>query len=82
MRPTGAARLPEPAAHPQFTDEVAALLAASGLPALRLAGGTVLPIVQGGMGVGVSAHRLVGAVAAQGVSGRCHRSTCDGTLPI
>jgi nitronate monooxygenase len=44
----------------------AALLAASGLPPLRLAGRAVLPIVQGGMGVGVSAHRLAGAVAAQG----------------
>ena len=44
----------------------AALLAASGLPPLRLAGRAVLPIVQVGMGVGVSAHRLAGAVAAQG----------------
>jgi nitronate monooxygenase len=34
------------------------------LPPLRLAGRDVLPIVQGGMGVGVSAHRLAGAVAA------------------
>ena len=34
------------------------------LPLLRLAGRAVLPIVQGGMGVGVSAHRLAGAVAA------------------
>jgi nitronate monooxygenase len=34
------------------------------LPNLRLAGRAVLPIVQGGMGVGVSAHRLAGAVAA------------------
>jgi len=41
-------------------------LAASGLKALTLAGRTLLPIVQGGMGVGVSAHRLAGAVAAQG----------------
>lgn len=42
------------------------MLAASGLNALRLAGRTLLPIVQGGMGVGVSAHRLAGAVAALG----------------
>ncbi len=42
------------------------LLAASGLAPLRLAGRLLLPIVQGGMGVGVSAHRLAGAVAAQG----------------
>jgi nitronate monooxygenase len=41
-------------------------LAASGLKALTLAGRRLLPIVQGGMGVGVSAHRLAGAVAAQG----------------
>ncbi len=34
------------------------------LPFLRLAGRELLPIVQGGMGVGVSAHRLAGAVAA------------------
>jgi len=40
--------------------------AASGLRALRLAGRELLPIVQGGMGVGISAHRLAGAVAAQG----------------
>jgi nitronate monooxygenase len=34
--------------------------------ALRLCGKNLLPIVQGGMGVGVSAHRLAGAVAALG----------------
>jgi nitronate monooxygenase len=33
------------------------------LPPLRLKGRTLLPIVQGGMGVGVSAHRLAGTVA-------------------
>jgi len=33
------------------------------LPTLKLAGRDVLPIVQGGMGVGVSAHRLAGSVA-------------------
>ncbi len=41
-------------------------LATSGLRALRLGGRTLLPVVQGGMGVGVSAHRLAGAVAAAG----------------
>ena len=41
-------------------------LAASGLRAMTLAGRRLLPIVQGGMGIGVSAHRLAGAVAAQG----------------
>ena len=33
---------------------------------LVLAGRTLLPIVQGGMGVGVSAHKLAGSVAALG----------------
>ncbi len=42
------------------------LLAGSGLQALHLGGRRLLPIVQGGMGVGVSAHRLAGTVAAQG----------------
>lgn len=42
------------------------LLAASGLQPLNLAGQRLLPIVQGGMGVGVSAHRLAGSVAALG----------------
>jgi len=32
---------------------------------LTLAGRRLLPIVQGGMGIGISAHRLAGAVAAQ-----------------
>lgn len=42
---------------------------ASGLAPLNLAGRTLLPLVQGGMGVGVSAHRLAGSVAAQGAVG-------------
>jgi nitronate monooxygenase len=42
------------------------LLAASGLAALVLSGRRLLPIVQGGMGVGISAHRLAGTVAALG----------------
>jgi len=42
---------------------------AGGLSALRLRGREVLPIVQGGMGVGVSAHRLAGSVAALGAMG-------------
>jgi nitronate monooxygenase len=33
------------------------------LPPLALKGRRLLPIVQGGMGVGISAHRLAGAVA-------------------
>lgn len=36
------------------------------LPSLLLRGKALLPVVQGGMGVGVSAHRLAGTVAAQG----------------
>lgn len=38
----------------------------NGLKPLLLAGRRLLPIVQGGMGVGVSAHRLAGSVAAAG----------------
>ena len=45
------------------------LLAAGGLTPLRLGGRTLLPVVQGGMGVGVSAHRLAGSVAALGAMG-------------
>ena len=45
---------------------LAALWARSGLRALELAGKRLLPIVQGGMGVGVSAHRLAASVAASG----------------
>jgi NAD(P)H-dependent flavin oxidoreductase YrpB (nitropropane dioxygenase family) len=36
---------------------------------LRLGSRTLLPIVQGGMGVGVSAHRLAGSVATLGAVG-------------
>jgi nitronate monooxygenase len=42
---------------------------ASVLSSLRLRGKALLPIVQGGMGVGVSAHRLAGSVAACGAMG-------------
>ena len=45
---------------------MADLLARSGLKSLRLGGRNLLPLVQGGMGVGVSAQGLAGAVAAQG----------------
>lgn len=41
-------------------------MTACSFPPLRLKGRELLPIVQGGMGVGVSAHRLAGAVARQG----------------
>jgi nitronate monooxygenase len=39
------------------------------LPPLVVRGRRLLPIVQGGMGVGVSAHRLAGSVAALGAVG-------------
>ncbi|OFZ88960.1 MAG: 2-nitropropane dioxygenase [Betaproteobacteria bacterium RBG_16_64_18] len=39
------------------------------LPPLRIRGKTLLPIVQGGMGVGISAHRLAGSVASLGAVG-------------
>jgi nitronate monooxygenase len=35
----------------------------------RLRGRALLPVVQGGMGVGISAHRLAGSVAARGALG-------------
>jgi nitronate monooxygenase len=38
----------------------------SGLRSLHLGGRELLPIIQGGMGIGVSAHRLAGHVAAEG----------------
>lgn len=41
----------------------------SPLPRWRLRGRSLLPIVQGGMGVGVSAHRLAGNVARLGAMG-------------
>ncbi len=50
-------------------DPLPDLVARGGLRPLRLAGRTLLPIVQGGMGVGVSAHRLAGSVAALGAVG-------------
>ena len=45
------------------------LPAATGLPHWTLGSRMVLPIVQGGMGVGISAHRLAGAVARLGAVG-------------
>ncbi|MCC6197504.1 MAG: nitronate monooxygenase [Burkholderiales bacterium] len=45
------------------------MLASPPLPPLVLRGRRLLPIVQGGMGVGVSAHRLAGAVAKLGALG-------------
>ncbi len=54
------------ASSPFIAPESAAWLARSSLRPLTLAGRTLLPLVQGGMGVGVSAHRLAGSVAALG----------------
>jgi nitronate monooxygenase len=45
------------------------MCAASTLPPLTIRGRNLLPIVQGGMGVGVSAHRLAGSVARLGALG-------------
>jgi nitronate monooxygenase len=39
------------------------------LPPLRIRGRELLPVVQGGMGVGISAHRLAGSVAREGAVG-------------
>lgn len=44
-------------------------LAARGLRMLKLRERSLLPVVQGGMGVGVSAHRLASAVARTGAMG-------------
>ena len=49
--------------------ELMALATASGLRPWRLGGRMLLPVVQGGMGVGISAHRLAGSVAALGAMG-------------
>lgn len=45
------------------------LLPLPSLPHWQLKGRSLLPIVQGGMGVGISAHRLAGNVAALGALG-------------
>ena len=39
------------------------------LPPLTLRGRKLLPVIQGGMGVGISAHRLAGSVAKEGAVG-------------
>lgn len=59
---------PDAAMHrfPHVSPDLAVLLARTGLKPLRLGGRTLLPIVQGGMGIGVSAQKLAGAVAAEG----------------
>jgi nitronate monooxygenase len=65
--PLAVSSMPLSPAHVSSIDpDLLGLLRASGLRALELAGRTLLPIVQGGMGVGVSAHRLAGTVASLG----------------
>lgn len=65
-----AIRAAPPEAHrTSIPDSLVQRLSGSGLKPLALAGRTLLPIVQGGMGVGVSAHRLAGNVAALGAVG-------------
>ena len=51
---------------PHIDPAIALLFEHSGLSPLVLNGRTLLPIVQGGMGVGVSANKLAGSVAALG----------------
>jgi nitronate monooxygenase len=58
--------VPGPCAFPHVDPALAISFVAGGLAPLVLGGRTLLPIVQGGMGVGVSAHRLAGSVAALG----------------
>ena len=55
-----------PRSRPHIDPAIALLLEHSGLRPLDLKGRTLLPIVQGGMGVGVSANKLAGSVAALG----------------
>ena len=52
-----------------IVDELTQLSKQSGLKTWRLAGKELLPVVQGGMGVGVSAGGLAGAVAGLGAVG-------------
>jgi len=62
----------EPAAAPATPAAADALMQRArdgGLRPLELGGRRLLPVVQGGMGVGVSAHRLAGSVAALGALG-------------
>jgi nitronate monooxygenase len=74
MRPAALAMTTDPPIAPvadtaEEADYLMASLHRCGLKPLRLGGRTLLPIVQGGMGVGVSAHRLAGSVASLGAMG-------------
>ena len=61
--------MPVTADSPPASTPLLERLASSALRPLVLGGRSLLPIVQGGMGVGVSAHRLAGSVAALGAVG-------------
>ena len=52
-----------------LVDSLSALAKRSGLQSLTISGKSLLPIVQGGMGVGVSASRLAGTTARLGAMG-------------
>ncbi|MDZ7938326.1 MAG: nitronate monooxygenase family protein [Rhodoferax sp.] len=67
--PTAPFLAPDAAQWTATVDRLKALSQASGLRPLRLGGKTLLPIVQGGMGVGVSAGGLAGTVASMGAMG-------------
>jgi nitronate monooxygenase len=58
-----------PIADASIPAELQQALDGSGLRPLELGGRRLLPVVQGGMGVGVSAQGLAGAVAASGALG-------------
>lgn len=56
----------EQTTYPHIDPELVQFLRQSGFQPLKIGNKTLLPIVQGGMGVGVSAHSLAGTVAACG----------------
>jgi nitronate monooxygenase len=68
-------------------DEARGNVVMQAFPPLVIRGRLLLPIVQGGMGVGVSAHRLAGSVAREGGMGtiasvdlrRCHADLYEAT---
>ncbi|MBX3624013.1 MAG: nitronate monooxygenase [Rhizobacter sp.] len=56
----------EPSTLPYIDPSLAPALQRSGLATMTLGDRELLPVVQGGMGVGISAHRLAGTVASWG----------------
>jgi nitronate monooxygenase len=66
---SAAVSMDTPASAEDVANDLMGRVLAGGLAPLRLGGRSLLPIVQGGMGVGVSAHRLAGSVAALGAVG-------------